>query len=69
MRSSFSGNTATPLLEQSLEMMQKPLYMPHPIKRPGTADEMAEMTMFLLSDSAQYITGSVFSVDGGWNCV
>lgn len=49
-------------------MMNMPLHMPHPMKRPGTSDEMAQMALFLLSDASQYVTGSVFSVDGGWNC-
>ncbi len=37
-----------------------------PMGRLGTPDEVAEAILFLASDSARYITGSVLSVDGGW---
>ena len=32
----------------------------------GTADEIANMILFLLSDKATYMTGHSFVVDGGW---
>jgi NAD(P)-dependent dehydrogenase (short-subunit alcohol dehydrogenase family) len=37
-----------------------------PMGRLGTPDEVAEAILFLASDSARYVTGSVLSVDGGW---
>ncbi len=36
-----------------------------PMKRMGTAEEIAHMTAFLASEKADYITGQVFTVDGG----
>jgi NAD(P)-dependent dehydrogenase (short-subunit alcohol dehydrogenase family) len=36
------------------------------LKRWGTADEMSGPTLFLLSDAASYITGTVLFADGGW---
>jgi glucose 1-dehydrogenase len=36
-----------------------------PMRRPGTADEMAGVTCFLASDDAAYITGQTLFVDGG----
>jgi NAD(P)-dependent dehydrogenase (short-subunit alcohol dehydrogenase family) len=37
----------------------------HPLGRLGSADEVAELAMFLASDRAQWITGSVYPIDGG----
>ncbi|HJA47154.1 MAG TPA: SDR family oxidoreductase [Candidatus Limosilactobacillus excrementigallinarum] len=34
-------------------------------KRPGTPDEIGDLGEFLLSDKAQFITGSDFLIDGG----
>jgi 3alpha(or 20beta)-hydroxysteroid dehydrogenase len=36
-----------------------------PMKRHGTADEVARLVLFLLSDESQYITGAEVAIDGG----
>ena len=36
-----------------------------PMKRFGTAEDIAEVVAFLASEKAGYITGQVISVDGG----
>ena len=36
-----------------------------PMKRMGTVQEVADLVAFLASDKARYITGQVFSIDGG----
>jgi NAD(P)-dependent dehydrogenase (short-subunit alcohol dehydrogenase family) len=39
------------------------------LKRWASAEEMVGPTLFLLSDAASYVTGSVLFVDGGWTAV
>ena len=36
-----------------------------PLGRPGTADEIAQAIVWLLSDAASYVTGSLLDVSGG----
>ena len=37
----------------------------HPLQRVGTAQEMAQLVSFLLSDNSSWITGQIIGVDGG----
>ena len=43
----------------------KNMFAKCPAGRPGTADEMATIAEFLLSDAASFVTGSTFLADGG----
>jgi 3-oxoacyl-[acyl-carrier protein] reductase len=36
-----------------------------PLKRGGTVEDVANLCLFLASDSSSYITGQVINVDGG----
>lgn len=40
-----------------------------PMKRQGTAWDVAEAAVFLASDAAGYITGQCLAVDGGLSCI
>lgn len=39
-----------------------------PLPRAGTPEEAANLVTFLLSEASTFITGAVYSIDGGWNC-
>ncbi|MCL4184996.1 MAG: glucose 1-dehydrogenase [Burkholderiaceae bacterium] len=60
------GYIDTPLLANLPEGMREALVGQHPIGRLGTADEVAAVVLFLLSDDAAFVTGSQYVVDGGY---
>jgi len=60
------GYIDTPLLQGMPKEAYDALVGLHPIGRLGTADEVAELAVFLLSDRASFITGSQHVVDGGY---
>ena len=61
------GATITPINQAWIEdPAKKEQVESHiPLRRAGTADEMAGVTCFLASDDAAYITGQTVFVDGG----
>ena len=60
------GYVRTELTSSSLtDAMVGELVKATPIKREGTADDIAAMVAFLCSDRAGFITGQVIAVDGG----
>lgn len=40
-----------------------------PVKRFGTKEEVANVALFLVSNEASYVTGSVYAVDGGMGAI
>jgi len=41
-------------------------WVAHSLKRVGTAEEFANMILFLASDAGSYVTGTAINVDGGF---
>lgn len=37
-------------------------------KRPGKANEIGGLAVYLASDESSYMTGSIITIDGGWTC-
>lgn len=51
---------------QKVDQITKELVDQIPLKRIGKPEELADMVVFLASEKASYITGSIIQVDGGF---
>ena len=61
------GYIRTPLVENALDKAAlKALVGLHPIGRLGTSEEVAELSLWLNSDKASFVTGAYYCVDGGY---
>lgn len=62
------GMTETPMVQDIMDDPEMGPFVdmiPCPLQRKGSAEEMAGVIAFMLSDAAAYITGSMLWVDGG----
>lgn len=61
------GYILTPLLTKNLDSATlKIVEGMNPMGRLGTAEEVAELALWLNSDKASFVTGSYYNVDGGY---
>lgn len=66
------GTIDTPSLHQRLaafahpEEARKQFVARQPMGRLGTAEEVSKAALFLVSDNASFVTGTAFSIDGGF---
>ncbi|MEO8102053.1 MAG: 3-hydroxybutyrate dehydrogenase [Betaproteobacteria bacterium] len=72
------GFVLTPLVEKQIvdlvtqknlpreTVIRDVLLVPQPSKRFVSIEQVAALALFLASDNAQSITGSAYSIDGGW---
>ncbi len=63
--------TDTPLAEKLLnsEAKKEANAQRHPLKKIGSASDIAEMAVFLLSEKSKWITGQIMKVDGGMSTI
>ncbi len=66
------GPIETPIFEKTgmaaeeIEQMAADIQSQVALGRFGKSEEIANAALFLASDEASFVTGEVFSVDGGW---
>jgi 2-keto-3-deoxy-L-fuconate dehydrogenase len=68
------GTVDSPFVESYLEKYHKhekdkvrqELNLRQPIGRLGKPEEIANLALYLASDEAAFVTGSIVSIDGGW---
>ncbi|GAA5226053.1 SDR family NAD(P)-dependent oxidoreductase [Paeniglutamicibacter antarcticus] len=63
------GYIETPLLAAAPKEVLDGLEAKHPLGRLGQPDEVANLTTFLLSDKASFMTGSYVLIDGGYTAI
>ncbi|MBL8807794.1 MAG: SDR family oxidoreductase [Rhodospirillales bacterium] len=67
------GTVDTPSLQDRINTAadptaQRKLFISRqPMGRLGTAEEIADLALFLASDESSFITGAEFKIDGGWS--
>ena len=67
----FPGITETPMNRWWTEdpAMREQVLAPVPLGRPARAEEIAAVAAFLASDDASYVTGALWTVDGGLTAI
>lgn len=64
------GAIYTPMMQRAWDRIGRaadaPFDEPSAFQRQGTAEEVAQVVGFLLGPESTFVSGSCYSVDGGW---
>lgn len=60
------GYVDTPMNDFASPELRSSMLSLIPLSRPGRPEDVAELTAFLASDAASFITGAEVAIDGGW---
>ena len=60
------GPIDTEMIQSSMAMAQDEILARIPLNRLGKPEEVAELAVYLLSDRAGFISGSIHTIDGGY---
>jgi len=60
------GYVDTPNMQRLPAAVREKMADSHPMKRLARCEEVANLTAFLLSDQASFITGAFYAIDGGY---
>ncbi len=63
------GYIDTPLINKAQGEARQALIDLHPMGRLGTSEEVAKAALFLASEDASFISGSLLLVDGGYTSI
>ena len=63
------GYIETPLLDGLDPEMLEIIKSKHPMNRLGTAEEVADLVLFLSSEKSSFITGGYYLIDGGYTAI
>jgi NAD(P)-dependent dehydrogenase (short-subunit alcohol dehydrogenase family) len=61
------GDILTPMSQDNTPEVKQALLRRTPARRQGGAEEVAEVIVWLASPAADFVTGQVIAVDGGWS--
>jgi NAD(P)-dependent dehydrogenase (short-subunit alcohol dehydrogenase family) len=60
------GYIQTPMTRDAVQRRGDAMFDRVPMRRLGQPEEIAEMVVWLCSDRASFVTGSAYTVDGGY---